>query len=110
MELNVGDRVLVTFNDDKFGVKEDNVREMNGEWVRWDTYPHWRKIGTFSIIQKLPKKEPYKIRPQLTWSTEGLDCPLLKQKCNQGCAWYQHKSCILLQLADDINTAVNDDT
>jgi len=113
MDLNIGDRLLVKFSDER-APEEDEVAEQWGEYVRWlNHYPHWLKIGQFSVIGKLPKKEkPTYIRPKLTWATEGLDCPLLKKVCNRNCAWYNQisKSCILLQLADDISTAVDDDT
>ena len=112
MELNVGDRVLVRHSPDK-DVVEDVVQEQYGEWIRWlHAYHSWRKTEDAEIIGKLPKKESKaSIRSSYIWATEGLDCPLLKKACNRNCAFHvqKNKSCIFLQLADDMNYIADDD-
>lgn len=109
IELEVGGRYLVKFFDEK-RVTEKKILEMGGEWFRWDIYPYWYKKNEFEIIQKLPpeKEKP----PKRLWrSTVGLDCPLLKQKCSNQCAWFvkTDEYCIVLQLADDVNTIAEDE-
>lgn len=113
MNLNIGDRILLKFGGERC-VEEDEVAELYGDWIKWKThYPYWFKKDQVEVLGKLPKKElGIPLRSDFAVTTEGLDCPLLKKVCNRNCAWYiqSKKTCILLQLADDINEAVDDET
>ena len=111
MNLNVGDRLLIKLKDGDF--REIDVIEIWGDYIKaHQLYPEWQLIDNLQIEGKLPKKESINIRRSLLLQTEGLTCPLTKSTCNRQCSWFvQHsKSCIILQLSEDINTAVDDET
>ena len=110
MDIIVGDRLLIKDSDGK--LREIKVIEIQGDYIKmigW--YPDWQRKDDIHIIEKLSKKEKDK-GYDICVETAGRECPLFKKVCGEYCAWFQksRKACILLNMAMNIEIAVEDDT